>query len=126
MDLEEITDNKSIANQINIEATTISTLASSLKTEHGVNIQYDAIIQAANRLFDLAVVRSIGGVNMRVGDLKNYIFDEVVLYRENPEVDGEYIDIHKWFICTSPISILNLKVRTIGAKRKGVVDIRVK
>lgn len=56
MDLEEITDNKSIANQINIEAITISTstLASSLKTEHGVNIQYDAIIQAANRLFDLA------------------------------------------------------------------------
>ena len=56
MDLEEITDNKSIANQINIEAITISTstLASSLKTEHGVYIQYDAIIQAANRLFDLA------------------------------------------------------------------------
>ena len=51
---------------------------------------------------------------MRVGDLKNYIFDEVVLYRENPEVDGEYIDIHKGFICTSPISILNLEVRTIG------------
>ena len=63
---------------------------------------------------------------MRVGDLKNYIFDEVVLYRENPKVDGEYIDIHKGFICTSPISILNLEVRTIGAKRKGVVDIRVK
>ena len=63
---------------------------------------------------------------MLVGDLKNYIFDEVVLYRENPKVDGEYIDIHKGFICTSPISILNLEVRTIGAKRKGVVDIRVK
>ena len=44
MDLEEITDNKSIANQINIEAITISTLASSLKTEHGINIHYDAII----------------------------------------------------------------------------------
>lgn len=54
MDIEELTDNKSIANQINIEAMTISTLASSLKTEHGVNIQYDAIIQAARRLFDLA------------------------------------------------------------------------
>ena len=54
MDLEEITDNKSIANQIDIEAMTISTLASSLKTKHGINIQYDAIIQAANRLFDLA------------------------------------------------------------------------
>ena len=62
---------------------------------------------------------------MRVGDLKNYIFDEVVLYRENPKVDGEYIDIYKGFICASPISILNLEVRTIGAKRKGVVDIRV-
>ena len=54
MNMEEMTDNKSIANQINIEAMTISTLASSLKTEHGVNIQYDAIIQATNRLFDLA------------------------------------------------------------------------
>ena len=63
---------------------------------------------------------------MLVGDLKNYIFDKVVLYRENPEVDGEYIDIYKGFICISPISILNLKVKTIGAKRKGVIDIRVK
>ena len=54
MDLEELTDNKSIANQIDIEAMTISTLASSLKTKHGINIQHDAIIQAANRLFDLA------------------------------------------------------------------------
>lgn len=62
---------------------------------------------------------------MKVGDLKGYIFDEVVLYRENPEVDGEYVDINKGFICTFPISVLNLKVRTIGAKRKGIVDIRV-
>ena len=53
-------------------------------------------------------------------------FDEVILYRENPKVDGEYIDIHKGFICAFPTSILNLEVRTIGAKRKGVVDIRVK
>ena len=63
---------------------------------------------------------------MRVGDLKNYIFDEVILYRENPEVDGEYIDIYKGFIYTSHTSILNLEVKTIGAKRKGVVDIRIK
>ena len=62
---------------------------------------------------------------MLVGDLKNYIFDEVVLYRENPKVDGEYIDIHKGFICTFPTSILNLEVITIGAKIKGVVDIGV-
>ena len=31
MDLEEITDNKSIANQINIEAMTISTLGKLIK-----------------------------------------------------------------------------------------------
>ena len=66
-----------------------------------------------------------GDVFMRVGDLKNYIFDEVIIYRKNAEVDGEYIDIHKGFICTSPNAILNLKVKSIGAKRKGVVDIRV-
>ena len=75
---------------------------------------------------DAFLVQRNGGVFMRVGDLKNYIFDEVILYRENPEVDREYIDIYKGFICTSPTSILNLEVRTIGAKRKGVVDIRVK
>ena len=74
----------------------------------------------------LFLFKEMGSVNMRVGDLKNYIFDEVVLYRENTEVDGEYVDIHKGFICTLPTSILNLEVRTIGAKRKGVVDIRVK
>lgn len=62
---------------------------------------------------------------MRIGDLKNYIFDEVVVYRENPEIDGEYIDIYKGFICTSPALILNLEVRNIGAKRKGILDIRV-
>ena len=44
MDLEEITDNKSIANQINIEAITISTLASSLKTEHGINKHFGSFI----------------------------------------------------------------------------------
>ena len=47
---------------------------------------------------------------MLVGDLKNYIFDEVVLYRENQKVDGEYVDIDKGFICTSPTSLFNLKV----------------
>lgn len=63
---------------------------------------------------------------MRIGDLKNYIFDEVVIKRENPEINGEYIDIYKGFICTSPISILKLEIVNISAKRKCVVDIKVK
>lgn len=63
---------------------------------------------------------------MRVGDLKSYIFDEVVIKRENPEINGEYIDIYKGFICTSPISILKLEIVNISAKRKCVVDIKVK
>ena len=88
--------------------------------------KYQTKERRLERNFQMLFILKKWGVNMRVGDLKNYIFDEVVLYRENPEVDGEYIDIHKGFICTSPISILNLEVRTIGAKRKGVVDIKVK
>ena len=97
--------------------------------KHLENISPDAFLLQRNEWVKwnyFGIVRSVGDGLMLVGDLKNYIFDEVVLYRENPEVDGEYINIHKGFICTSPISILNLEVRTIGAKRKGVVDIRVK
>ena len=57
---------------------------------------------------------------MRVGDLKIYIFDEVVIYRENSKIDEEYIDVYKGFLCTSPTSILNLKVRTIEIGRAHV------
>ena len=50
---------------------------------------------------------------MLVGDLKNYIFDEVVLYRENPEVDGEYID-----------SLRDVKMHWAGSSNQRIIDVQ--
>ena len=62
---------------------------------------------------------------MRVIDLNPYIFDKVVIYKSDPNVDGEFIDVEEGFISTLSTSTLNMEVRTIGAKRRGVIDIRV-
>lgn len=62
---------------------------------------------------------------MRVIDLKPYIFDKVVIYKSDPNVDGEFIDIEKGFIPTLSTSTLNMEIRTIGAKRRGIIDILV-
>lgn len=62
---------------------------------------------------------------MKIMDLKNYIHDKVCIYRESIDIDGEYIDIYKGFVQETPTDILKLEVRSIGAKRKGIVDIRV-
>lgn len=62
---------------------------------------------------------------MQIMELKNYVHDKVCVYRENPDIDGEYIDIYKGFIQKALLDILELEVRSIGAKRKGIVDIRV-
>lgn len=60
---------------------------------------------------------------MKIIDLKNYIHDKVCIYRENPDIDGEYIDIYKGFIQDAPSNISDLEVKSIGAKKKGIVDI---
>ena len=62
---------------------------------------------------------------MVVGDLINYIVDEVIIYRENSEIDGEYNNIYRGFIYEAPRSVLSLVVRNSGANEKCVVDIRV-
>lgn len=62
---------------------------------------------------------------MKIADLKKYIYDKVCIYRENSNADGEYIDIYKGFVQEAPLHILELEVRSIGAKRKRIVDIRV-
>lgn len=61
---------------------------------------------------------------MKIKDLKNYVHDKVCIYKENISV-GEYIDIYKGFIQEIPAYMLDREVRSIGAKRKGIVDIRV-
>lgn len=60
---------------------------------------------------------------MKVRDLKDYIWDKVVLYKS--EVD-DFLDVYKGYINNdTPQGVLDLEVRSIGAKRKGIVDIRV-
>lgn len=59
--------------------------------------------------------------------LKEYvpvIFDKIVIYYE--KTDGEYNDIFIGNRSEIPNNILEMEVKSIGAKRKGVVDIRVK
>lgn len=59
--------------------------------------------------------------------LKEYvpvIFDKIVIYYE--KTDGEFNDIFTGNRSEIPNNILEMEVKSIGAKRKGVVDIRVK
>lgn len=64
---------------------------------------------------------------MRVADLKDYAYDKVVIYRENntSDIETSYTDIYKGFIQSAPTGIQNLKIKTIGAKKAGILDIRV-
>jgi len=60
---------------------------------------------------------------MKVRDLKDYIWDKVVLYKSDTD---DFVDIYKGYIDgDTSETVLDLEVRSIGAKRKGIVDIRV-
>ena len=60
---------------------------------------------------------------MKVRNLKNYIWDKVVLYKS--DID-DFVDIYKGYIDDdTPETVLDLEIKTIGAKRSGVVDIKV-
>ena len=60
---------------------------------------------------------------MKVRDLKNYICDKIVLYKSGAD---DFIDIYKGYIDDdTPETVLDLEVRSIGAKRSGIVYIRV-
>ncbi len=61
---------------------------------------------------------------MIVRDLIEQVFDTVVLYKEDVNV-GEYIDLYKGDIRNCNEELLRRKVRSIGAKKVGVLDIRV-
>lgn len=62
---------------------------------------------------------------MKVKELRSIIFDKVVIYKANNENDGDFEDIYKGDINNIPLDILDMKVRCIGAKKKGIVDIQV-
>lgn len=59
---------------------------------------------------------------MEVKDLISIIFDKVIIYKAN-SVDFE--DIYKGEMNNIPLNILEMKVRSIGASKKAVIDIQV-
>lgn len=62
---------------------------------------------------------------MDINDLRNYIYDKVVVYTEDPTGLNEWLDLYKGYLFNAPVKILNLQVKSIGGKKTGVVDIRV-
>ncbi len=64
-----------------------------------------------------------GCAEMKVINLKNYIWDKVVLYKSDTD---DFVDIYKGYIDDdTPETVLDLEIKAIGAKRSGVVDIKV-
>ena len=65
---------------------------------------------------------------MTVKDLKDYLFDEVILYKEDSVNENEFIkfiNIYKGYLSDAEISILKLKIRSIGSNVNGFVEIEV-
>lgn len=59
---------------------------------------------------------------MKIKDLINVIFDKVIIYKAN---NGDFEDIYKGNMNDIPLIVLEMKVRSIGAKKEGVLDIQV-
>lgn len=62
---------------------------------------------------------------MIVKELSNYLFDKVILYTQNKDNLEEYIDLFKGDIRECNQELLQMEVKSIGAKRVGILDIRV-
>ena len=62
---------------------------------------------------------------MEIRDLRNYIYDKVVVYTEDPTGLNEWLDLYIGYLSNAPMKILNLQVKSIGGKKTGVVDIKV-
>ena len=59
---------------------------------------------------------------MKVKDLKGYVYDKITLYWSESD---DFVDIYKGDIDNLPNTMLDLEIKTIGAKRRGIIDIRV-
>lgn len=59
---------------------------------------------------------------MKIKDLISVIFDKVTIYKANGE---GFEDIYKGNTNSIPTDVLEMDIRSIGASRKGVLDIKV-
>lgn len=66
---------------------------------------------------------------MRIKNLKGIVYDQVYVYRENMRIVNGYMEtfenLYNGKLDKAPISILNMKIRTIGAMKTGEIDIGV-
>lgn len=61
---------------------------------------------------------------MKVADLKGVVFDEICIYREIGTT-SEFEDLYNGNMDNVPADLLTRTVRTIGAKKKDILDINV-
>ncbi len=59
---------------------------------------------------------------MKVKYLVAFIFDKVSIYKESGD---EFVTLYDGKYDAIPSNILEMEVRIIGAKRKGIIDIEV-
>jgi len=59
---------------------------------------------------------------MKIKELTSVIFDKVTIYKASGE---GFEDIYKGSTNSVPSNILEMRVRIIGASKKGVIDIQV-
>lgn len=59
---------------------------------------------------------------MKVADLKGIVFDKICIYQEIGTT-SEFEDLYNGNMDNVPADLLMRTVRTIGAKKKGILDI---
>ena len=64
---------------------------------------------------------------MKLREYIAVIYDKIVIYKQidDGEYNGEFKDIYKGNRSNIPEDILDMEVKSIGGKGKGILDIRV-
>lgn len=63
---------------------------------------------------------------MKLNDIKDVICDKVFIYTSNYDEDGVFfVDIYKGYLENAPEGVLDMTIKTVAAKRKGIIDIGV-
>ena len=62
--------------------------------------------------------------HMKISELIYFVYDKVFIYKEKGE--GEFINLYIGGPPQVPKEFLEMEIKTIGAKRKGILDIQVK
>lgn len=61
---------------------------------------------------------------MKVKEVARLIPDQLILYKQDPD-SMDYVNLYKGYASCIPGGVAEMEVRTIGAAKKGIVDIQV-